>query len=1247
MLAASAAPYGGRGAEAEAVGQLAARLHERGARLTLVLPDGPETRSSSLARGHARRELLTVDLGGRALRGELWRCDGDEGLEVCVAAAADLGDGNDDPSLADLRAGFLAAAALEVARRGDEAAILHLHGWAGAVAAVLFGAQRERWPELGAARSVLTLYTPEERQRFPRSALARLGLPPGLFHPHLLEERGSVSFLEGGAVFADAVVLPSPRAARELTAAPPGGGVEGALAARGSELRGILHGLDAGSWDPQRDAALAAPFSAARAAGKSRSKAALQSELGLLADAKAPLVVFVGEMTADAGFDLVLEALSQVAVSPPQPAQWALIGHGDRALEQRARAAARAQRGTVAVALDDDERLARLALGAADFALFPARRAWDGTWALRALRYGAIPVARSTGALAEIVRPAGDDESAAGNGLVFRTASAPALARAIDRALALHGKPGLRRLRRAAMEVSVSWAGAVRRYEELYREVAKRAPRQVEVPDLPPEPLTSEPAEPYIDWGPPLPERYGEDALEVLVQSPRSLFLYWELSAATLAAAGGDIRLRLREAGPVDAVRELAAGLPEMGEWWLEAEPGRVYLAELVAGDGRVLRQSAEAATPRESPAPRGEAQWVRHEPPPARHPEHAPAPAAGRAARRGRPSPRVAGPGAGEPALSPAPGDVAAPPPAPAPPFPVPGREELGAATRAASHFRRRRAARLLRPGRAAERSVTRAAGYLCLVLHSHLPYVRHPEHEDFLEEDWLFEGVTETYVPLLRAGERLDAEGVRYRLTIGVTPPLAAMLGDPLLQGRYRRHLDKLRELVAREVRGNPDSTPVGRLARFYSGWLAETSDYVESRWGGNLLDAFRDAQERGSVELITSTATHGFLPLMSSDLARRAQVRVGCEAYRQAFGRDPRGIWLGECAYARGVDRLLAEEGIEYFFLDAHGLHNGDPRPVYGVFAPVRTPGGACAFARDAEAAKQVWSAQEGYPGDPHYREFYRDLGWDADYDYIRPALHADGIRRGVGLKYHRVTGDVPLHRKAFYDPEAANQRAALHAAPFRRSAARAVPAPAPAHGPAAGRRGALRRRALRALVVRGAGLPRARAAPGGRGLRPRSSSCRPATISIATRSSRPRSRRPRPGERRATTRCGSTARPRRSTATSTTPSAAWRSSPSASRRPADRAGRPSTRRRASSCWRSRATGRSSSPRAPPSPTPSSGCASTSTASTSWPRRSRRTASTRARSPSCATATRSFRGWTTGSTPPETGAHRLLAR
>jgi 1,4-alpha-glucan branching enzyme len=328
-------------------------------------------------------------------------------------------------------------------------------------------------------------------------------------------------------------------------------------------------------------------------------------------------------------------------------------------------------------------------------------------------------------------------------------------------------------------------------------------------------------------------------------------------------------------------------------------------------------------------------------------------------------------------------------------------------------------------------------ATGYLCLLLHSHLPFVRHPEHDDFLEEDWLFEAITETYIPLLRAFERLDAERVPYRVTVGVTPPLAAMLGDPLLQGRFRRHLGNQRELVAREVRGNPAETPVGRLARFYRAFLEETADAFEHRWGGSLIDAFRAAQERGSVELITCTATHGFLPLMTSERARRAQVRVGCEAFRRTFGRQPHGIWLGECAYSRGVDRLLAEQGIEYFFVDGHGILYGEPRPAYGVFAPVVTAAGVHALGRDTDSARQVWSSKEGYPGDPWYREFYRDLGYDADYAYIQPYLHADGVRRGVGIKYHRVTGEVALDRKAYYEPGVAAERANVHAGHFLRS------------------------------------------------------------------------------------------------------------------------------------------------------------------------------------------------------------------
>jgi 1,4-alpha-glucan branching enzyme len=324
-------------------------------------------------------------------------------------------------------------------------------------------------------------------------------------------------------------------------------------------------------------------------------------------------------------------------------------------------------------------------------------------------------------------------------------------------------------------------------------------------------------------------------------------------------------------------------------------------------------------------------------------------------------------------------------------------------------------------------------STGYVALVLHAHLPFVRHPEHDDFLEEDWLFEAISETYVPLLQAFYRLREQGVPYRVTMSITPPLAAMLDDDLLRMRYRRHLARLCELADSEVRGNAAGTRLGRLARHYQERLGSVAGFVDG-WGGDLLAAFRELQNDGRLEILACNATHGFLPLMSSPAPRRAQVAAGAAAYARTFGRRPRGIWLAECGFDHGIDAILGSEGIEYFFVDAHGIERGRPHPARGIHAPVRTPGGPAAFARDHETGRQVWSADSGYPGDPVYREFYRDLGWDAAYEYIRPYLHADGVRRGVGLKYHRVTGPVPLHEKDLYDPDAAIYRAKEHARNF---------------------------------------------------------------------------------------------------------------------------------------------------------------------------------------------------------------------
>jgi 1,4-alpha-glucan branching enzyme len=322
---------------------------------------------------------------------------------------------------------------------------------------------------------------------------------------------------------------------------------------------------------------------------------------------------------------------------------------------------------------------------------------------------------------------------------------------------------------------------------------------------------------------------------------------------------------------------------------------------------------------------------------------------------------------------------------------------------------------------------------GFLTLILHTHLPYVRHPEYEEFLEEGWLYEAITETYIPLLDLFEGLVRDQVPCRLTMSLTPPLLNMLSDTLLQARYVRRLHRLIELATKEVERTRADPAFHPLAEMYLRLFTHARDTFVDRYRGNLVQAFRSFQEAGVVDLIACAATHGYLPLLRvNEKAVRAQIRVGVEEHRRFFGRAPQGFWLPECAYYPGVDEVLKAYGIQYFLVDTHAIEYATPRPFYGVYAPLYCPSGVAAFGRDVESSKQVWSSIEGYPGDFAYRDFYRDVGYDLDYDYVRPYLPPTGERVNIGIKYYRITGRTD--QKAPYDPHQARERAAAHAGHF---------------------------------------------------------------------------------------------------------------------------------------------------------------------------------------------------------------------
>ncbi len=301
-------------------------------------------------------------------------------------------------------------------------------------------------------------------------------------------------------------------------------------------------------------------------------------------------------------------------------------------------------------------------------------------------------------------------------------------------------------------------------------------------------------------------------------------------------------------------------------------------------------------------------------------------------------------------------------------------------------------------------------------------------------MEENWLFEAITETYIPLLDVFGNLLSDGVPFRITMSITPTLCSMLADPFLQQRYIRHIDKLIELAEKEVDRTVHDGQLNDSARMYhEKFLLCRRIFVDDN-ECNLITAFKDLQNRGVLEIITCGATHGFLPIMQfNPVAVKAQIQVAVASYQHFFGVAPKGIWLPECGYYPGLEQFLQEAGIRYFVTDTHGILYAEPRPKYGIFAPVYCRGtSVAAFGRDLESSKSVWSSKSGYPGDHEYREFYRDIGYDLDIDYIKPYIDPIGIRINTGIKYYRITGKS--EHKEPYNRHAAREKAALHAGNF---------------------------------------------------------------------------------------------------------------------------------------------------------------------------------------------------------------------
>ena len=336
------------------------------------------------------------------------------------------------------------------------------------------------------------------------------------------------------------------------------------------------------------------------------------------------------------------------------------------------------------------------------------------------------------------------------------------------------------------------------------------------------------------------------------------------------------------------------------------------------------------------------------------------------------------------------------------------------------------------------------RRVGSLVLALHAHLPYVRKAGRWPFGEE-WLYEAIAGTYLPLLGVFERLERDAVAARAAVGITPVLLEQLADEYLQEGFDAYVARVAQ-AADEDAERADAAGQSRraqLARDYAlRYRGLQADFAAR--GGDLVAGFAGLAQRGRIEVLTSAATHALLPLLETESLVRAELRIGVDTTRRRLGVEPAGIWLPECAYRPGLERYVEELGLRYFFVDAHALTGADPlsisshdprnrhgasgrsggraevefvKPPAATLRPHFVAGSrVVAFARSVDVSRQVWARNFGYPGDPAYREFHK---------------RADTS----GLHYWAVSGPaVDLGEKVDYDPALAAARAREHADHF---------------------------------------------------------------------------------------------------------------------------------------------------------------------------------------------------------------------
>jgi len=317
---------------------------------------------------------------------------------------------------------------------------------------------------------------------------------------------------------------------------------------------------------------------------------------------------------------------------------------------------------------------------------------------------------------------------------------------------------------------------------------------------------------------------------------------------------------------------------------------------------------------------------------------------------------------------------------------------------------------------------------GYLIINLHAHLPFINHID-KNYIEENWFFEAVVESYVPFIRMIENLQKDNIKPSITLSLSPTLGAMLENENLEKKLKIYINSRLELIEKEFSRENDER-IHKILKVYQNLYEQAAEMVV-RYSGDLITPLKRFQASGDIEIITTSATHSILPLLIHKEAIDAQITMAVEDYKDRFNKAPLGFWLPECAYDSRIPDFLKINDLKYFFLEDNSV---DLNSENEILSHYKVSNGLNVFLRDSNSSMQVWSSQFGYPGNGEYREFYRDIGYDREIEYLKEFTGSD-LRIPTGLKYYRVTSlNTELSSKEYYDYEKALIRAESDARDF---------------------------------------------------------------------------------------------------------------------------------------------------------------------------------------------------------------------